>query len=441
MNTERGMVMKQKLIVISADALVSEDMEQLKQLPNYKKYLEGGCSVEKVRSIYPTITYPCHTTMRTGVWPEKHGVFGNLELVPGQSYVPWKWFQKSVKWDEDIFKAAKRAGLTTAAIFWPVTGNHPDIDYLIDEYWPEPGDRDIREVFRRAGSSEEVIDIIEKQIGDCVIRTHPYTDDFLFRCAREIILKYQPDLLMIHPANIDSYRHSNGLFNDRVAVGVEETDRYIGEIMAAVEEAGLLDCTNLVLTSDHGHIDVKRRMSPNVLLAEAGLIDVDEKGKIADWRAYCQSGGTSAIVYLKDKTDKEAYEKAWEVLSEAAKEGIYGFEKVYTEAEVREKEHLGGDFAFVLETDGITTFGETVVRPMEQAFDFTDRRYGKSTHGHHPDKGPQPIFAAKGPAFKENVTIEKANLIDEAPTFAKVLGVELRGADGRVLSEFFTDDK
>ena len=78
---------------------------------------------------------------------------------------------------------------------------------------------------------------------------------------------------------------------------------------------------------------------------------------------------------------------------------------------------------------------------MEQAFDFTDRRYGKSTHGHHPDKGPQPIFAAKGPAFKENVTIEKANLIDEAPTFAKVLGLELRGADGRVLSEFFTDDK
>lgn len=432
--------MRQKLIVISADALVAEDIEQLKEMPNYKKYLEGGCRVNKVRSIYPTITYPCHTTMRTGVWPEKHGVFGNLELVPGESYVPWKWFQKSVKWDEDIFKAAKRAGLSTAAIFWPVTGNHPDIDYLIDEYWPEPGDSDMREVFQRAGSSEEVLDIIETELQGCVIRTHPYTDDFLFRCARKLILKFQPDLLMIHPANIDDYRHNTGLFNDRVSKGVEETDRYIGEIMAAVEEAGLLECTNLVLTSDHGHIDVKRRMSPNVLLAEAGLIEVDADGNITDWRAYCQSGGTSANVYMKDADDKEAYDKTWKVLSDAAKEGIYGFEKIYTEAEVREQEHLGGDFAFVLETDGITTFGERVTRPMESAFDFTDRRYGKSTHGHHPDKGPQPVFLAKGPAFLENVTIEKADLIDEAPTFARVLNIDLKNADGRVLTEFLRNN-
>ena len=78
--------MKQKLIVLSADALVFEDVEDLKNMPNYRKYLEGGCRVERVRSIYPTITYPCHTTMCTGVWPEKHGIYGNLELRPGADY-------------------------------------------------------------------------------------------------------------------------------------------------------------------------------------------------------------------------------------------------------------------------------------------------------------------------------------------------------------------
>jgi hypothetical protein len=180
-------------------------------------------------------------------------------------------------------------------------------------------------------------------------------------------------------------------------------------------------------------------MSPNVLLAEAGLIEVDADGNVADWKAYCQSGGTSAIVYMKDPKDKETYEKAWQVLSAAAKEGVCGFEKVYTEAEVREQEHLGGEFAFVLETDGVTTFGERVTRPMESSFDFTDRRYGKSTHGHHPEKGPQPIFIAKGPAFKEDVTIERADLIDEAPTFAKVLNTNLKNADGRVLDEFLRE--
>ena len=69
--------MRKKLIVISADAMVAEDLEYLKTLPNYRKYLEGGALVKHVRSIYPSVTYPCHTTMVTGVYPDKHGITSN----------------------------------------------------------------------------------------------------------------------------------------------------------------------------------------------------------------------------------------------------------------------------------------------------------------------------------------------------------------------------
>lgn len=290
-------------------------------------------------------------------------------------------------------------------------------------------------MFRRAGSSEEMIDLVEEQLQGCVIRTHPDTDDFLMRCAREIILKHQPDLIMIHPGNVDGYRHKNGVFNDRVFQGVQETDRFIGELMGAVEEAGLMDCTNFVLTSDHGQIDIKRVMKPNVLLQEAGLITLNEEGKIKDWKAVSQSGGTCAMVYLKDPEDKETYEKAYQVLKDAAEEGIYGFQSVFTEQETREKYHLGGDFAFVLETDGFTSFRDSAARPIVSTYEFDDYRYGRATHGHLPDRGPQPIFSAKGPAFREGVTIERANLVDEAPTFAKVLGIDLKDVDGRVMEE------
>ena len=51
-------------------------------------------------------------------------------------------------------------------------------------------------------------------------------------------------------------------------------------------------------------------------------------------------------------------------------------------------------------------------------------------------KGPQPVFVAKGPDFRENVTLETCSLVDEAPTYARLLGVELPGADGRALEEF-----
>lgn len=74
-----------KLIVMSADALVWEDMEYLSSLPNFQKYLAGGAGIRQVRFVYPTITYPCHATMSTGVYPDKHGVTGNLEFHPGQA--------------------------------------------------------------------------------------------------------------------------------------------------------------------------------------------------------------------------------------------------------------------------------------------------------------------------------------------------------------------
>ena len=201
--------MQQKLIVISADALTYEDVEYMKTLPNYQKYQAGGCRVKKVRSIYPTNTYPCHTTMRTGVWPDKHGIVSNFEFCPQMQVPPWQRNYASTKWDEDIFKAAKRAGLTTASVFWPVTGNHPYVDYLITECWPTKGAEDLREVYGGFGSTDEVLDIMESQLIDGQWPgAHPDVEEYEIRCAREIILRYQPDLLMIHPGNIDAYRHT-----------------------------------------------------------------------------------------------------------------------------------------------------------------------------------------------------------------------------------------
>ena len=58
--------MKRKLIVISADAMVDEDLKLLKELPNYRSIAHKVSMVEHVRTIYPTVTYPAHTSMRTG---------------------------------------------------------------------------------------------------------------------------------------------------------------------------------------------------------------------------------------------------------------------------------------------------------------------------------------------------------------------------------------
>ena len=424
-----------KLIVLSADALVAEDMEYLATLPNFQKYLAGGVGIRRVHSVYPTITYPCHTTMITGVYPEKHQVTGNLELHPGQtSDLPWLWDSKYNACHQDIFTEAKKAGYETAAVFWPVTGNHPAIDHLIDEYWIQSEEDTPEAAFRRMGSDEQMLRIVEKNSHGVKRLLHPQLDTFIVDCACDVIRECHPDLLFLHPADVDWARHQYGVFNDQVKKTVESTDRYIGQIMSAVEESGAAEETNLVLVSDHGQRNITKIVNINVAFARAGLIRVKEDGTFADWDAWCLSGGMSAQVYLKHPDDPARMDQVKRLLEKMQKDVRYGIERIFTKEEA-EKEHLSGDFSFVLEALEGTSFGDQFQPPLVTSFETKDYRYGHATHGYLPEKGPQPVFYAKGPDFAEHVMLDHARLVDEAPTLAALLGVEFPNVQGVTLWE------
>ena len=427
-----------RLIVLSADALVSEDLALLFECPNAKRFMGGSSIIRKVRSVYPTITYPCHATMITGVYPNRHGVIRNDIYMPGAKNRPWLWFHDAIKWRHDLFRAAKAKGLTTAAVFWPCTGNHPCVDYLIDEYWTQGEGDTIPNAFERSGSKGRVLDYVKKYapLLEGHERKHPYADDFIIRCACDIVTELKPDLLMLHPANVDGYRHQYGLFHKNVDAGIIETDYYLGELIKASQLAGTFAETNFVLTSDHGQMDVTRISNPNVLLAREGLLRVDESGAIVDWDAVCVSGGMSACVYLKDPDDAALYGRVHALLNKYKEDGVFGIGEVFTADEINEKEHLAESFSFILETDNYTAFGEDAAGPIAGSrYDEHDYRKGAATHGYLPGKGPQPTMAAFGPDIKPNVTIEHGRLIDQAPTFAKLLGVKLPDTDGRAIDE------
>ena len=426
---------KNKLIVISADAMVDADLEVMETLPNYREFVKRASLVRHVRTIYPTVTYPAHATMRTGVYPEKHGVISNEEITVGKDNLPWAFFNRSLR-VPDIFDAAKKAGLSTAAVFWPTTGNHPSIDYLIDEYWPQNETETLEEAMRRAGSSEDIVEnVIRPNHRGERMRYHPESEEMGTRFVTEIIRRYKPDLLMYHPANIDAMRHHYGLFNDQVTQSLVDTDRWLGDIIQATKDAGVFEETNFVLMSDHGQLNIQRVMNPNVILADHGLIRTDAEGKVVSWDAMTLSVGMSSYVYLRDEKDQALYDKVYELLKFMASEGIYGISEVFTRAEIAAKEHLSGDFSFVLETDGYTTFGGRCVRPIVNSFDISDYRYGRATHGYLPDKGPQPVFIAAGPAIRPGVEIDRRPIVDTPVTMARMLGIDLPGADGKAIEE------
>lgn len=427
---------KNRIIVLSVDALVYEDLEYLRTKPHFKMLYDGGSAVKRCRTIYPSVTYPCHVSMSSGTYPNKHGVINNSLFMPGTvKDVPWNWFADVIK-TPDIFTAAKAAGLTTAAVFWPVTGCHKDIDYLIAEYWPQSTSDTHEACFKRAGTSPDVYEKCIKPFVDGVkIRKHPVTDWFNIQSACAIIKNYKPDLLLIHPGNIDSYRHATGIFSERVTMGLDEVETFIQMLTQATRDAGVFEETNFFIVSDHGQLDIVRTIKPNVVFADHGLIDINEDGTLKDWRAYTLSSGMSAEVFLKNPDDNEIWQKTYDLLKYMRDEGIYGISEVYTKEEINEKEHLSGGFSFMLETDGYTSFAEDWSRPMIKNLDISDYRFGRATHGYNPDKGPQPTLVAFGPAIKQGVEVERRPTVDEAPTYAKILGVEMPWADGKPIDE------
>ena len=425
-----------KIIVISSDAMVGEDLEYFKTLPNYKKYIAGGAEIKNVSSIYPSVTFPAHVTMMTGLYPDKHGVFSNMQLIPGSDPTPWQWNYDFIH-GTDIFRVAKAAGKTTAAVLWPVTAFNPSIDYHIADYWAQGVDDTNEKAFARAGANEEVLEIMRKNdfLIKGVEREHPQRDEYGIACAADIVRKFAPDLLLVHPANIDAVRHENGVFGPHLMPAIDALDRWLGMICEAAEEAGTLQDTDIFIVSDHGQQEVRRNIEINVLLQEHGFIRLAEDGSIADWDAYCLSNGMSALIFLKDKTDKALYDRVYQLLKDLLKEEVYGFSRVYTEEEARKEEHFGGEFSFVLETDGYTAFGDYYTRPLIRELTNSDYRFGKATHGYLPQNGPQPILLAKGPDIKNGVELSGNHIVNEAPTYAKIFGLEIPGADGKPIIE------
>lgn len=434
--------MDKHLIVISVDAMVFEDLEYCKTLPNFAKVMDGASIIERVKTLYPSLTHPVHATMITG---NPAGITGTVNnsifnpQTPDKGNGIWYNFLDQIKC-ETIFHRTKKAGLVTAVSTWPVTnGGSEYIDYLVPcalKAEMAGYEDNLLEGFRNLGAQEPVLEIIKGAIDKFGYENaHPVVEEFQAYCVVELIKKYKPNLLFTHPSYVDSQRHAGGLYGEMVNHALRETDRWLGMILDAVKEAGIEDTTDIVILSDHGHINITRTISPNVYLADKGYIKTNENGDVTSWDAYVKSSGASAHVYLKNPEDKKLYNDVYKMLTDMANEGVYGFERVYTTAEVKEKYNLYGDFSFVLATDGYTSFGEWTQRPSVRGFDTSDYRFGKSTHGHEPEKGPQPPFIAKGPSFKSGVVLKEGSILNHAPTFAAVFGLEMSEAMGKPVYE------
>jgi hypothetical protein len=127
------------VLMISVDGLKPEYVTEADQrglkIPILRGLMADGAYADGVAGVWPTNTYPSHTTLITGVTPAVHGIYNNPEFDPKRKFAEsWFWYARQIR-VPTLWQAAHRAGLATASIGWPATVGSTDVDFLIPEYW------------------------------------------------------------------------------------------------------------------------------------------------------------------------------------------------------------------------------------------------------------------------------------------------------------------
>lgn len=126
------------LVLVSINGLkpeyvLSADRFPVK-LPRLRRLAADGTYARGVRGVLPTVTYPSHTTIVTGVSPVRHGILHNHPFDPyGKNHDGWYWYAEDIK-VPTLWDVAAQAGWATASIDWPVTVG-ANIRYNIAQYW------------------------------------------------------------------------------------------------------------------------------------------------------------------------------------------------------------------------------------------------------------------------------------------------------------------
>lgn len=422
------------LIVISYDAFSEDNWDMAKDLPNLSSLIENGSYTNKLRSIFPTMTYVAHTTIVTGVYPDKHGIIHNNPLQPfvEEDRQEWYWYSRSIN-TPTIYELVNSNNLTTAGFLWPVTGK-ASIKYNIPEMAAINDENQAIKVLKN-GSPIFTIGM-ELKFGKYRNGIkQPQLDDFTKLCAAETIRKKKPNLLMMHLIDLDDAKHKYGPDSSEIEHVLKRMDRRIGDIIRAVDDAGIREDTVFLVLGDHGHIKIDYKVHLNNVLRDRGLIyKVDGRW---EWKAYIQSAGGSAYVHIKDK-DYETEKLVLEILNDIIKNEEFGIESIYDREEMKEL-HMHESVRYAIEAKKGYTFLDNLTDFLRE--DLKSNNIGYGNHGYSPFKeGYRCNLVLSGSSIKKGWDLGDINMVDIAPTMAAILGLEMKNTDGRILTDAFMFD-
>jgi predicted AlkP superfamily pyrophosphatase or phosphodiesterase len=433
-----------RALVISIDGLDARYLQRSDEyglrIPTLRRLMGAGAASLEVVAVYPSVTYPVHTTIATGALPARHGIVGNeLFIAPGAPQCgEWHWFASDIK-AETLWDAAGRSGLSTGLVSWPVGGGAGD--YNVPEI--KKLDGSLRDTLALMIANARPRGIIEEAASR---DPHLYAqsnrdehDDMRTRFAEYLIAEKRPHLMLVHLFDLDHFQHDYGPFTEQAFSILEKLDGYVARLISATERAATFSETAIFIVSDHGFMPISKLIHPGVLLSRAGLLTLSEAqaeeesiqhGRahpcVTNWRALPSVTGGSCAIILNDAADSEAFEKARRAFDDLKNNGAG--EAPFRVIDKEDVRAMGADSraAFFLEAADGYAFGQNYAgEPVTPSIQL-------GQHGYLPSRY-FTCFIASGAGIRQRGDLGQVNIIDVGPTIAHTLGLTLSDADGQAL--------
>lgn len=368
-----------KLILISMDGFRYDYLNRFmeNETSHFNYFIENGVKAKYVRNVFPTVTFPNHYTLITGLYPESHGLVHNRFYDPDLQDHFWfnnrrdnfdpLWYDVGA---EPIYVTNNKAGSNrkSGSVLWPaglakVKGVSPD--YIIPN----------ADCFNKT-AFETRIDYLMKW----------FTDE-----------KYPINLGLLYFDEPDEIAHQFGPDSMQVTNMIKgQLNDALGYLKKKLEEADMLESINMILTSDHGFAKV------------GSLIDLDEYVD-ESWYEESSLGQNHIVQQLIPKPGK----------LQRIVDSLYHLTdiNIYRKGHQELKDLHYNDNNRIAPLVLVGNEGVVLVNNKTKG-DFKT----KGMHGYRPDvQNMSPFFIAYGPAFKKGIVSEPFDSVDIYPLMCHIL--------------------
>jgi predicted AlkP superfamily pyrophosphatase or phosphodiesterase len=334
-----------------------------------------------MQASYPTLTFPNHYSIATGLYPAHHGLVDNtyLDVNSGQEYrMANKKMVGEGKWygGTPLWVLAEQQKMLSASFYW--VGSEAAIQNTRPTYYYVYNDK--ISIANRIKAVKDWLSLPEEQ---------------------------RPHMITFYMPEVDHEAHTYGPNDPHVAAAVQFVDSSVNALQA--ELATLQLPINYIFVSDHGMTKVDNDHTLSMPIA------IDTAAFRVPW------GDALIHLYAKDSSKITS---------------TYNALKNDTTISVYTLNETPSYWHFKKSDDLYNRLGDLIVVPhLPKVFNFSTRKTTLGKHGydnHHPDM--RASFMAWGPAFKKGLIIDDFENVHVYPIVAKILGLDYneKNIDGRL---------